>query len=132
MELCSIQGRMSRGVQTPPLSYTSVIIPNRRLLTMTVEEVDDHIEWVKFYCVNLTQRDLDVLQKQRKKVNNRIYARMSRLRKKDEVDGYLEEIERLREENAVLKAKVTKLEATAAIVVKQEEEEHPLFELELM
>ena len=123
---------MSRGVQTPPLSYTSVIIPNRRLLTMTVEEVDDHIEWVKFYCVNLTQRDLDVLQKQRKKVNNRIYARMSRLRKKDEVDGYLEEIERLREENAVLKAKVTKLEATAAIVVKQEEEEHPLFELELM
>ena len=132
MELCSIQGRMSRGVQTPPLSYTSVIIPNRRLLTMTVEEVDDHIEWVKFYCVNLTQRDLDVLQKQRKKVNNRIYARMPRLRKKDEVDGYLEEIERLREENAVLKAKVTKLEATAAIVVKQEEEEHPLFELELM
>jgi hypothetical protein len=119
----------STKILTPSHPHASIVIPNKKLLTMSVNEIDSHIEWVKFYCVDLTRQDLNRLYAQRKKVVNREYARLSRIRKKYQLERYMEEIERLREENAALKDKVTRLEASAITTVKQE---HPLFEMDLL
>lgn len=89
---------------------TPVTLPRQKLLTMSLEQMDDYIKEMKA-TRKLTEEEDQDLKRQRRLVKNRVSALASRNRKKEDMEQMEDQVARLTKENIMQREQIARLES---------------------